>query len=37
VTKRGFLMLTGEAYHNIVQIIPKLVSNFMINGSRQAQ
>ena len=30
-------MLTGEAYHRIVQIIIKLVSNFVINGSRHAQ
>ena len=27
---RPFAMLTGEAYHHIVQIMPKLVSNFMI-------
>jgi hypothetical protein len=30
-------MLTGEAYHRIVQIIIKLVSNFVINGSRHAR
>lgn len=30
-------MLTGEAYHRIVQIIPKLVSNFVIKGSRHAR
>jgi hypothetical protein len=30
-------MLKGEAYHRIVQIIPKLVSNFVINGSRYAR
>jgi hypothetical protein len=34
---RLFVLLTGEAYHHIVQIIPKLVSNFLINGSRHAR
>ena len=30
-------MLTGEVYHRIVQIIPKLVSNFVINRSKHAR
>ena len=34
---RPFVFLTGEAYHHIVQIILKLVSNFLINGSRHAR
>jgi hypothetical protein len=33
---RLFVMLTGDAYHPIVQIITKLVPNFMINRSRHA-
>jgi hypothetical protein len=34
---RLFVMQTGEAYHRIVQIILKLVSNFVISGSRHAR
>jgi hypothetical protein len=38
VTIKGFfVMLTGEVYHRIVQIIPKLVSNFVINRSKHAR